>query len=57
MRHHVEAVGVVIDDYLDFKEFNNKDNLIDILRGKKKQEKTDSELFQAKDVLDKFRKD
>jgi hypothetical protein len=57
MRKHIENIGVVIDDYLDFKEFNNKDDLMEIIKNKKKQEKTDTSLFEAKEALQKFRKD
>lgn len=57
MRKHIENIGVVIDDYLDFKEFNNKDDLMEIIKNKKKQEKTDKSLFEVKEALQKFRKD
>jgi hypothetical protein len=57
MRRHIENLGMVIDDYLDFKEFNNKDDLMEIIKNKKKQKKTDASLFEAKEALQKFRKD
>lgn len=57
MRKHIEDLGMVIDDYLDFKEFNNKDDLMEIIKSKKKQKKTDTSLFEAPAAILKYRKE
>jgi len=47
MRKHLNLLEGFMGDYLQFREGNTKENILAVLANKKKQERSDAELFET----------